>query len=237
MKRKIFLFTVLILLFLLLISQVALANTDGVKVYKYNEKTNNWVEETNPVIASATGANTWSTTLIPTSVIYDGLGYIPLPATPNWLMLPKINWHLRVSQWVFLSIQYMSHTMHVDLPGDYTVDTLNFHTVTNGGVFVRFVTGGWLTDVSSPTNKIPTWAGYEINNGTIPTEGLPSNGTNSTFWYDFEYLNGFNVGNPLLVPVPGNEDTYEVWFAFRVGSNTRKGRYHTYVDIYLQSDP
>ncbi len=236
---------------LLLVSAIAFADADPeIPIYRWQgTPTTVWTEITNNILADATAANTWSTSAYASSVqLPDGLYYVVLPATPNWLKLPRIDFTLFVSQWIFINIQYMDYTMHVDIPGDYTVDTLSFHVKTNGGVFAYFRTGGWLTDVSSATNKIPTWAGWRVNSGALPTVGLPANGvsTGPNFWYDFDALNTLTGPTPatrVLLPFPTGEDTYHVWLGFRVGAGgegqllTRKGKYVTWADIYLQSDP
>ena len=223
---------------LFILGSFAFAQTP-VPIFSWDASSGAWVEETNTIIADATSSNTWNTSALSTSVLVPGIGrFIVLPATPNWFKLPRITWNLKVSQWILISIQYLDYNMHVDMPGDYVVDSLSFHVVSNGGVFAYFNTGGWLTNTDG-TNSIPTWAGYKVDDQAHPTTGLPATGTSAAGWYDFSELNTmYTPEEPLTVGGPCYfESTFYIWFGFRVGVETCKGNYTTYADIFIQSDP
>ncbi len=212
----------------------------GIPIYTWNASTTAWTEVTNAVIADATAENTWTSSandgILDPSYTYGGVQYSVLPGTPTWTQLPRITWNLHVSQWIYISIQYLDYNMHVDLPGDYVVDSLSIHVKSNGGVYTYFDTGGWLTD---GTHSIPTWAGYKVDTQTIPTDALPSNGTSAGFWQDFADLDtAFTPEEPLTVGGPcAFENTFYIWLGFRVAEDQCKGDYTTYADIFIQSDP
>jgi len=204
---------------LLLISICTIAISQNLSIYK--SVNNAWVEETNTNIASVEGLSPWS------------VGYVSLDQN-SWYSLPKICLNTTVSQWIFISIQYLSYYMHVNKPGDYTVDSLTIQVETNGGVYAYFQTGGWLG------GTIPTWFGYKVDDSTAPSYGLPSNNSNNTFWYDMKSIKN-NVGNPSQKMMIGGSaawaHTFYGWLGFRVDKSVPKGQYSTYMDIYIQSDP
>jgi len=225
---------------LLLVSIVAFGAT-SIPIFTWDASTTAWVEVTNAVIADATGANTWSTGALSTSVLVPGIGrFMVLPATPTWFKLPTITWNLHVSQWIYISMQYLDYDLHVDAPGDYTVDSFTIHVYSNGGVYTYMDTGGYLTTTSGTPLSIPTWLGYKVDSSTAPAIGLPANGANNAFWYDMLWINA-NVGTPAnkLTLYPGGwwEHTFYGWLGFRVDYTVAKGDYMTWLDIYIQSDP
>lgn len=225
------------MLALLVIGVIGIAQT-SVPIYQWNDTSSLWVMVTNTTFASATGQNTWSTGGLATSVQVPNVGYfMVLPATPTWFEIPRINWTLNVSQWIYISVQYLNYIMHVDVPGDYTIDSFTIHVMTNGGVFAYFQTGG---NLSGPLGSIPTWLGYKIDDATAPSLALPSNGANNAFWYDMAYINA-NYGSPaqkITLFGPNYwEHTFYGWLGFRVDYQQPKGQYSTYLDIYIQSDP
>jgi len=192
----------------------------GISQDIYRRINNSWVIETNSAIASVQGSGQWST-----------VGYIPLG--DDWYSLPKVNFTTEISQWMFMSIQYLNYDIHVNMPGDYTIDSLTIQVETNGGVYAYFQTGGWFN------NAIPTWIGYKIDDSTAPAFGLPSNGNNNNFWHDMNLINT-NYGNPANKITIGSgawSHTFYGWLGFRVGNSVPKGQYSTYMDIYIQSDP
>ncbi|GEM_PF-1396549 len=226
------------MLALLLLGAIGLAQTN-LPIFTWNATPGSWVEVTNATFADATGSNTWSTGALSTSVQVPGIGYfMVLPATPTWFKLPRINWTLNVSQWIYISVQYLDYLMHVDVPGDYTVDSFSIHVMTNGGVFAYFQTGGNLS--GNDAGSIPTWLGYKVDDATAPALGLPANGDNNGFWYDMAYINA-NYGSPAnkITLYPGGwwEHTFYGWLGFRVDYQQPKGEYTTWLDIYIQSDP
>ncbi len=226
---------------LFVLGAVAFAQT-SVPIYSWDASNLTWTEVTDPIIADATGANTWTSSaddgILDPSYTYGGVRYSVLPGTPTWVKLPTITWNLYVSQWIYISIQYLDYWMHVDLPGDYVVDSLSIHVKSNGGIFTHFNTGGWLTTLDQ-AHSIPTWAGYRVDTQDVPSEGLPADGVSAGFWFDFAQLNGmFTPEEPLTVGGPCFfENTFYIWLGFRVGEETCKGEYMTYVDIFIQSDP
>jgi len=205
-----------IIYLMLLVSICTIAISQNLSIYK--RVNNAWVEETNTNIASAEGLNPWS------------VGYVSLEQS---LDSPKIYLNTTVSQWIFISIQYLSYYIHVNMPGDYTLDSLTFQIETNGGVYAYFQTGGWMG------GTIPTWFGYKVDDSTAPSYGLPSNSSNNTFWYDMNLINNF--GNPSQKVIIGGSSswshTFYGWLGFRVDKSVQKGQYSTYMDIYIQSDP
>lgn len=214
MKKKIFVLLILsIFLSIVCISQ-------NLSIYKHVNDA--WVEETNLSIASVQGSGVWNTG-----------GYIPLEEN-IWYPLPKINLNAEISQWMFMSIQYLNYDIHVNMPGDYTLDSLTIQVETNGGVYAYFQTGGWFSDI------IPTWIGYKIDDSTLPPLGLPSNNSNNNFWHDMNLIN-INYGNSgqkITIGGPSAwSHTFYGWLGFRVGNSVPKGQYSTYMDIYIQSDP
>ncbi len=228
------------MLALLIVSAIGFAGTHA-PIYSWNASSTAWVEVTNTTIAAATGTGTWSTGGLSTSVQVPGIGYfMVLPASPTWFKLPRVTWHLKISQWIYISLQYLDYYIHVDMPGDYTIDSFSLHVKTNGGVFTYFRTGGYFTDENDPNNTIPTWLGYKVDTATGPAVGLPTTGTNNSFWYDMTWINS-NVGSPAqqLTVYPGGywEHTFQGWIGFRVGVEQAKGNYSTFLDIYIQSDP
>lgn len=227
--RKIVLIMIILIITVVTSIFAITIGSSSFSIYRYYKKTPggwNWWEETNPIIANATATGSWNTG-----------GYIILPATPNYYHAPQITWNVEISQWIYLSIQYFNYTMHVDAPGDYSIDSLSFEVMSNGGVFVHLNTGGYLTDGA---NNIPTWFGYNVDSSTAPATGLPSNGSNDSFWHDMVWINN-NVGNPAqqftLYPGGWWEHTFYGWLGFRVSYKTAKGDYMTWLDIYIQSDP
>ena len=227
---------------LFLMGAVAFAAT-SVPIYSWDASTTNWGVVSNPVIADATSDNTWSTGALSTAVYVPTVGmFMVLPASPTWFKLPTVTWDLHISQWMYISMQYLNYQMHADAPGDYMIDTFTIHAMSNGGVYVYMTTGGPLTNVdnTSPTQTIPTWLGYKVDDQTAPSLGLPSNGNNNGFWYDMNWINN-NYGTPAqqLTLYQGGywEHTLHGWFGFRVDYQTAKGDYTTYADIYIQSDP
>jgi hypothetical protein len=228
------------MLALLVIGVIGLAQT-SVPVYQWTtpaEGAGSWVAVTNTIFASATGANTWSTGGLATSVQVPDVGYfMVLPATPTWFKLPRINWTLNVSQWIYISVQYLDYVMHVDVPGDFTVDSFTIHVMTNGGVFAYFHTGGNLT---GNMGSIPTWLGYKVDDATAPGLGLPTNGANNNFWYDMGYINSNYGSAAQKITLYGPqywEHTFYGWLGFRVDYQQPKGVYTTYLDMFIQSDP
>ena len=220
----------LVLLSIVIVSTFALALNppSGIPIYRFKTPTG-WVEETNTVIADATATNEWNSG-----------GYIILPASPDFYQLPKINWELEVSQWIYIDIKYLEFNMHVDMPGDYAVDDLNISVKTNGGINVYFNTPGDLSDGNG--HSIPTWIGYVENpNGAILPELGGSNGDFS--WVRIGELPGESNYITILKPCGTSEPcglgtkTYQVWFGFSVDEHMCKGEYSTYVDIFIQSDP
>ncbi len=185
----------------------------------YRRINNAWIKETNPNIASVEGLNAWTS------------GNIVLN---DWYTLPKIYVNTQISQWMFISIQYLNYYIHVNMPGDYITDSLTIQVETNGGVYAYFQTGGWLGGI------IPTWIGYKIDDSTPPSYGLPSSNSNNNFWYDMKWIND-NVGNASQKITIGGPSawthTFYGWVGFRVDKSIPKGQYSTYVDIYIQSDP
>ncbi len=224
---------------LLMVGAFAFADTP-VPIYSWDASSAAWSEVTDPVAADATGLNTWTSSandgILDPSYTYGGVQYSVLPGTPTWTQLPRITWNLHVSQWVYLSIQYLDYNIHVDIPGDYVVDSLSVHVKSNGGIFTYFNTGGWFSDGNY---TIPTWGGYEVDTQAIPTQGLPANGTSAGFWYDFNDLDTmYTPTSPLTVGGPGAfEDTFYLWLGMRVDDEQPKGEYTTYLDIFIQSDP
>ena len=223
MKRIFLLFTVISI-----VTSFAFGTSSSVPIYKFVTPIG-WAEETSSVIADATGTNEWNTG-----------GYVVLPATPDHYQVPRINWDLEVSQWIYIDIKYLEFNMHVDMPGDYTIGDLDITVKTNGGINVYFNTPGDLSDGKGHT--IPTWIGYleNSNQALLPSLG----GFNASFtWVRIGDLPGENNFITILKPcgtiVPGEmgEETYKIWFGFRVANNTCKGDYSTYVDVYVQSDP
>lgn len=206
---------VMVLIFTIL-SSIAFSQSLGI----YRHINNAWIEETNPNIASVEGLNAWNTG-----------GYIVLD---EWYDLPKIYVNTQISQWMFISIQYLNYYIHVNMPGDYTTGSLTIQVETNGGVYAYFHTGGWLGGI------IPTWIGYKIDDSTAPPYGLPSSNSNNNFWYDMKWIND-NIGNTSQKITIGGPSawahTFYGWIGFRVDKFIPKGQYSTYVDIYIQSDP
>ena len=213
-------------------------------IYSWDSTNSAWTKVTVTAIASVTANETWTSAaddgILDPSYSYGGVRYSILPGTPTWTKIPTITWNLHVSQWIYISIQYFNYNIHVDLPGDYVVDSLSIHVQSNGGVFTYFNTGGWLADNSAePAHTIPTWAGYTVDEQANPTVGLPATGVSTDVWHDFAELDGmFTPEEPLTVGGPCFfENTFYIWFGFRVGEETCKGDYTTYADIYIQSDP
>ncbi len=221
--KKIALMTLMILV---VVSVFAFAT--GIPIYKFVTPTG-WTEETNPNIADATATGSWNTG-----------GYVILPAAPNYYHVPKINWNVEISQWMYISMQYLNYQMHVDAPGDYTVDSFTIHAISNGGVYVYMRTGGPLTNVDDTSQTIPTWLGYKVDASTGPSVGLPSNGNNNGFWYDMNWINN-NHGSPsqkfTIYQGGAWEHSFDGWLGFRVDYTTAKADYTTWLDIYIQSDP
>ncbi len=230
---------VLVMVFMLSAMTVAMANGgESVTVYKF-ETPIGWVMETNPIVASATATNEWTSQDDPNHVMYNGIPYLMLSES-EYYDLPKIEWEVKVSQWIYVDIEYLNFEMHVDMPGDYMVDDLRINLRTNGGVNVYFDTRGDLKDGMG--NTIPTWIGYmDTDNGTL----IPKLGsTNAQFsWIKMEELpneeNFLTILKPCgtVHPCGLGSKGYRIWFGFRVSDKTRKGNYSTYVDIFIQSDP
>lgn len=224
------------MLAMLAIGVIGIAQTN-LPMYTWAATPGAWVGVTNPIFADATGTNTWSTGGLATSVQVPGIGYfMVLPATPTWFKIPRINWTLNVSQWIYISVQYLDYLMHVDIPGDYTVDSFTIHVITNGGVYAYFQTGG---NLSGNAGSIPTWLGYKVDDATAPALGLPLSGNNNAFWYDMGYINA-NYGTPAQEITVGSgawEHTFYGWLGFHVDYQQPKGAYSTWLDIYIQSDP
>ena len=213
--------------------------TNSISIYKFQTPTG-WIEETNPALASATASNEWTTWNDPNHTTHNGVAYVVLPATPNYYQLPQINWDVRVSQWIYLDINYLDFNMHVDMPGDYAIDNLNISVKTNGGINLYFNTPGDLKDGNG--HSIPTWIGYVENDNGILLP--PLGGSNSQFsWVKMNSLPNENNFITILKPYgtihPCGLGTkvYQIWLGFRVAENTSKGNYSTYVDIFIQSDP
>ncbi len=182
----------------------------------YRRTNNAWIEETNSNIAYAQGSNPWNTN-----------GYITLD---NSYTLPKIYLSTEISQWIFVSIQYLNYYIHVNMPGDYTAG-LTVQVETNGGVYAYLRTGGWLGGI------VPAWIGYKIDDPSAPSYGLPANNSNNNFWYDMKWIND-NIGNQSQkITVQQGSHIFYGWLGFRIDKATPKGEYVTYLDIYIQSDP
>lgn len=207
---------ILTILILTILSSVIASQ--NLSIYKYVN--NAWTEVTNSNVAYAEGFNVWTTG-----------GYITLD---NWYALPKIYINTQISQWIFISIQYLNYHMHVNMPGDYTIASLTMQIETNGGVYAYFKTGGWMSGI------IPTWIGYKVDDATAPSYGLPTNNSNNNFWYDMKWVND-NLGNPSQkITIGGSQawaHTFYGWLGFRIDKTISKGEYATYLDIYIQSDP
>ncbi len=226
MKKSVFL--LIALLWIAFTFVLAISSPQSVPVYKFVTPTG-WVEETNTIIADATATNEWNTG-----------EYVVLPATPDYYQVPRINWEVEVSQWIYIDIEYLEFNMHVDMPGDYAIDDLNITVKTNGGINVYFNTGGDLNDGNG--HIIPTWLGYLENSHQAL---LPPLGSFNAFfaWVRIGNLPGesnfITILKPCgtIMPCEMGEETYKIWFGFRVADDTCKGNYSTYVDVYIQSDP
>ncbi len=222
---------------LLVMAVATMANGGQVTIYRFQTPTG-WIEETNSTVASATAADEWTTQDDPNHVTYDGIPYFPLGN--GYYNLPRIEWEVNVSQWIYIGIEYLNFEMHVDMPGDYMVDDLQIRLRTNGGVNIYFETRGNLR--SSAGNTIPTWVGYvDTNNGvSIPELGQ---GNSQFSWVKMNDVPAKNDFLTILSPCGTiqrcglGEKRYQIWFGFRVDSKTRKGDYSTYLDIFIQSDP
>ncbi len=204
---------------------LALNPPENIPIYRFETPTG-WVEETNSKLADATATNEW-----------DSGGYVTLSSP---YQTSRIDWELDISQWIYVDIKYLKFNMHVNMPGDYTIGDLDITVKTNGGINVYFSTGGDLHDGSG--HIIPTWLGYLKNSNQVLLPSL--GGFNTSFaWNRIGDLPGENNFITILKPcgtiVPGEmgEETYKIWFGFRVANNTCKGNYSTYVDVYVQSDP
>ncbi len=229
----------IVALLLFAVTGALLANGgQSVTIYKFETPTG-WVAETNPILASATAVNEWTTQDDPDHVMYNGTPYLVL-SDSEYYNLPKIEWEVNVSQWIYVDIEYLNFEMHVDMPGDYMVDDLQISLKTNGGVNVYFDSRGNLKSAKGDT--IPTWIGYtDTNNGTL----IPQLGsTNAQFsWVKMSELpnsdNFLTILKPCgtIHPCGLGEKSYRIWFGFRVNAETCKGDYSTYVDIFIQSDP
>ncbi|WP_456399262.1 hypothetical protein [Mesoaciditoga sp.] len=218
---------VLTFLSLMAFSTFMLALNPPVRIPIYRFKTpTGWTEETNPTLANATATNEWNSD-----------GYVALLST---YQTSKINWELNVSQWIYVNIKYLEFNIHVNMPGDYTIDNLDISVKTNGKVKVYMGTPGDLSDGNG--HSIPTWIGYvENQNETM----LPKLGeTNVNFsWLRMGELpdenNPITILNPCgtIHPCGLGTKTYQVWFGFKINSNTCKGTYSTYLDIFIQPEP
>ena len=228
---------ILSIIAIFIVGAFAFADT-SIPIYSWDASNTTWNVVNDAVVADATALNTWSSAgndgILDLS--YGPVPYSVLPGTPTWTQLPRITWNLHISQWIYLSIQYLDYNMHVDIPGDYLVDSFSIHVKSNGGVFTYFNTGGDFSDDNGHT--IPTWVGYEVDTQTLPTESLPQSGS-AGFWYDFgEVDTMYTPQAPLTVGGPCFfENTFYFWLGFRVSEEQCKGEYTTYLDIFIQSDP
>ena len=230
----------------------AFAFAASIPVYLWNGS--GWSEVATPAIASATATVAWDSAMndgiLDPSYTFNGTDYSILPGTPTWTQLPRIDWNLEISQWIYISISYTSYDMHIDLPGDYIFDNLYVTMKSNAGVYAYFITGGdfSFTDDNNVEHTIPTWAGYQVvSNSTtpsLPTIGLPTTaGISNAFWYDFNSLNDYNAENYITITDVDQacgcslDETFRIWLGVRVGEKQCKGEYTTYADVFIQADP
>ncbi len=215
---------------LFLMGAISFAAGTFVPVLRWDATNTTWTSVATPAIASATAVNTWTSSandgILDPSYTVGGVPFSILPATPTWTQIPRITWNVHISQWIYISIQYLDYYIHADLPGKYMTDDLSIHVVSNANTYVYFATGGDLTD---GTNTMPTYMAAFLSGVTHP--GAPWTG-------DWSSITSLPNGptNYMTVSTAGDQ-TFHVWFGFEVGVEQPKGDYMTYVDTFIQSDP
>ena len=200
-------------------------------VLRWDASSTAWTTVATAAIASATADNTWTSAsndgILDPSYTVGGVAFSILPGTPTWTKLPRITWNVKISQWIYISIQYLVYNVHVDLPGKYMLDDLTIHVESNGNTYVYFGTGGDLEDNNS--NTMDTYFAAFTSGALYP--GAP-------WTSDWTSINDLpDQANYMKVNTIGGSQTFTVWFGFDVGKYQPKGKYSTYVDIYIQSDP
>lgn len=127
---------------------------------------------------------------------------------------------------VYISIEYTSITVHVNMPGQWMFGDLKVTTdASHTPVDIQFSASGNLT---SNTDSIPTY--YQIYDG-LNTSYVPSQSLNTSVWQTPSELNTFSITRDI-----GNH-FFKIWFAMDVSRSIPKGNYSCWIQMSIASHP
>ncbi|MGC9218777.1 MAG: hypothetical protein ACP5G8_05170 [Athalassotoga sp.] len=143
-----------------------------------------------------------------------------------FLILSSIAFANNATSTVYVSIQYTSINIHVNMPGQWMIGDMQIETdVDHAPIDIQFTASGNLT---WGTNSIPTY--YQIYDGNN-TSYVPNQPLNSNVWQTPSDLNAFSMTRGI-----GNH-IFKIWFAMDVSRSVPKGIYTCWIQMSIATHP